>query len=171
MQMVKKILIALLAVFFSIAIFAPKRELYYLLEDRLMQYDIIISNEKIHDGFFTLWLEHPQIYFKGIKIAQIKRVDLMTLFLYSRVLADGLTVDESMQKWLPKEIGTLLASYQAFDFRHIALEAQGEFGKAQGYVALHERKIHIDFTEERSIENLKLFLKKGEQGWYYETSY
>ena len=66
MQVVAKGLLFLLVILLSLAIFAPKRELYYLLEEQLMQKDIIISNEEVHSGLLTLKLRHPELYIKGI---------------------------------------------------------------------------------------------------------
>jgi len=171
MQVVKKVLLGLLVILFSLAIFAPKRELYYLLEERLMQQDIIISNEEIDDGLFTLTLRHPELYFKGIKVANINEVKLFSLLFYTTVIIKEIKTDASLQKWIPGEIDNFTAGYLLWKPGNIALGAMGSFGRAEGVVSLNKRVIHIDLVGEKSIKRLKPLLKKGKKGWYYENSF
>ena len=171
MQVVKKAMLGLLVILLSLAIFAPKRELFYLLEERLMQQDIIINNEEIDAGLFTLTLRHPELYFKGIKVADINEVRLLSLLFYSTVTVKEIKPDASLKKWVPGEIDKLTVGYQLWNPGNIMLSALGTFGRAEGYVSLNNRIIHIDLVEEKSIEALKPLLKKGEKGWYYETAF
>ena len=171
MQMVKKTVLALLVILLSLMIFAPKRELYYLFEGRLMQQDIIINNEEIRDGLFTLTLRHPELYAKGIKIAEIKEITLFSLLFYTSVTAKEIKTDASLHRWVPGEIEQISADYQLFNPKNITLNILGSFGRAEGYVSLDQALLHIDLVEEQSIEALKTLLKKGEKGWYYEASF
>ncbi|MEA3456255.1 MAG: hypothetical protein U9R26_07080 [Campylobacterota bacterium] len=171
MQVVKKVVLGLLVILFSLAIFAPKRELFYLLEERLMQQDIIISNEEIDTGLFTLTLRHPELYFKGIKVADINEIRLFSLLFYTTAIVKGIKADASLQKWVPGEIDNLTAGFQLGNPGNIALGALGSFGRAEGYVSLNKRVVHIDLIEEKSIKALKPLLKKGEKGWYYEAAF
>ena len=171
MQVVKKAALGLLVILLSLAIFAPKRELFYLLEERLMQQDIIISNEEIEAGPFTLTLNHPELYFKGIKVADIGEVRLFSLLFYTAVTVKEIKTDASLQKWIPGEVDNLTVAYQLWNPGNITLDALGSFGRAEGVVSLRKRVIHIDLVEEKSIETLKPLLKKGEEGWYYESSF
>jgi len=171
MQVVKKAALGLLVILFSLAIFAPKRELYYLLEERLMQQDIIISNEEIDTGLFTLTLRHPELYFKGIRVADINEIRLFSLLFYSTVTVKEIKIDASLQKMLPGEIDKLTAGYRLWIPDIIVLDVLGSFGRADGVVSLNKRVVHIDLVEEKSIKTLKPLLKKGEKGWYYETAF
>jgi len=171
MQVVKKAALGLLVILLSLAIFAPKRELFYLLEERLMQQDIIINNEEIETGLFTLTLRHPELYFKGIKVADISEVKLLSLLFYTTVTVREIKPDASLQKWVSGEIDNLTAGNLLWKPGNIALGAMGSFGRAKGVVSLNKRVIHIDLVEEKSIEALKPLLKKGEEGWYYESSF
>ena len=171
MQVVIKATLGLLVILLSLAIFAPKRELFYLLEERLMQQDIIISNEEIDDGLFTFTLRHPELYFKGIKVADINEVRLFSLLFYTSVIVKKIKPDASLHKWVPGEIDNLTAGYLFWKPGNIALGAVGSFGRAEGVVSINKKMIHIDLTEEKSIKALKPLLKKGEKGWYYESSF
>ncbi len=171
MQMVKKAILFFIVILFSLAVFAPKRELYYLLEKQLMQLDIIIDNEKIESGLFTLKLKHPEFYIKGIKMAEIEEISLFTLFFYSSITAKGIETDASLRKWIPVEIAVVSAHYQLFTPESIIVNAIGSFGAAKGYLLPAENLLHLDLTEEEPIKELKPMLKKGEKGWYYEASF
>ncbi len=169
--MVKKILISLIVIIFSLAIFAPKRELYYLLEEQLMREDIIIHNEAIEGGLFTLTLKHPELYFKGIKVAKIQEVKLFSLLFYTSIMAKEIKVDSSLSKFMPTQIDKVSALFQLWEPKKVMINVLGDFGYAQGYLSLDESKMHLDLIEEKSIKPLKPMLQKGEKGWYYETSF
>ena len=171
MQVVKKAALFLLVILFSLAIFAPKRELYYPLEEKLLQHGIIIDNEEVDSGLFTLKLHHPEIYIKGIKVAEISEISLLTLLVYTSIKAEEIKVDSSLRRLLPGEIGVATARYQILDPKRVTLKVSGTFGRAEGYLSLDSRVLHLDLLEEKSIGELKAMLKKGDKGWYYETSF
>ena len=171
MQVVKKALLFFVVILFSLAIFAPKRELYYLLEEYLMRQDIIIDNEKVESGLFALKLHHPVLYVKGIKVADIEEVSLFTLLFYTTISAREIKTDTSFRRWIPEQIETVSLRYQILNPLNITLSARGSFGTAKGYLSIDKRILHLDLTEEKSIDVLKPLLKKGEKGWYYETSF
>jgi len=53
----------------------------------------------------------------------------------------------------------------------IAVKARGSFGKISGAIRLWEKKIHLDVSNPEKLGMLRGEMKKGEQGWYYETSF
>ena len=171
MQMVKKIVLFAAVILLSIMIFAPKRELYYLLENRLAGQDIIIDNENIESGLLSLGLEHPVLYVKGIKVAEIEKVNLFTLLIYSRLSASTIKVDASLRRWIPGVIERVNIDYQLLSPNRLTLEIEGPFGRATGYLLLKKHLLHLDLTEEKELGAMKNLLKKGEKGWYYETSF
>jgi len=171
MQVVKKIPLYFLVILFSLAVFAPKRELYYLLEAYLMRQDIIIDNEEIRSGLFSLELRHPVLYVKGIRVADIEEVSLISLLFYTAATARGIKTDASFRRWVPEKIETVSLHYQVLNPVNIILKAKGSFGAVEGYISIRKRVLHLDLTEEKSIGILKSLLKKGEKGWYYETTF
>ncbi len=56
--------------------FLPKQNLYYILEQELNKYNIVISNEKIIPQLVGLRLENGLIYVKGINIAKLDNVNI-----------------------------------------------------------------------------------------------
>jgi len=57
MQMVKKILLVVAIVWFTVLAFMPKLELYYTAEEALAKQDIVLNEEKISESLFGLNLE------------------------------------------------------------------------------------------------------------------
>ncbi|HHB94453.1 MAG TPA: hypothetical protein ENK88_04840, partial [Campylobacterales bacterium] len=85
MQMVKKIIGGFFLLLIFLVIFAPKQQIYYLLEKELAKNDIVISNEKFSDNLLGLSISDADIYVKGIKMAHIKSVDLDIFLLYNKL--------------------------------------------------------------------------------------
>jgi hypothetical protein len=168
--MVKKVIIVFVVTILSLAIFAPKRELYYMLEDRLKKNGIIIHNEEIEDGFISLTLNHPTIYFKGILVADIDKIKLWTVFFYSRIALGNITVNSSFSKFVPSPINKVQIAYSLANPKNLSLLITGDFENLNGNLSINDKKLHIDVTDKKLIQQFKSQLKKGENGWYYETS-
>ncbi len=171
MQVVKKGLLIIVVLLLSLAIFAPKRELYYMLEAQLMKNDIIIHNEEIVGGLFTLKLNHPQLYVKGIRVAEVEQIELWSLLFYSRLSINAISVDESIKNLVPTQIDNISISHKLFDPLTLFVDGRGEFGTANGKVMLDNRSVRVNMGDEKLIGKLKPLLKKGDEGWYYETAF
>jgi len=171
MQMVKKVLISIVVIIFSLIIFTPKRELYYALEEQLLDNDIIISNEKIESGLFTMRITSLKLYMKGIKIADIDRVDIFYLLFYNTISISGIEGDSSLYKIMPTKINSIDAKYSISDPMKVSIDVNGTFGYAEGVVSLSDNKMRLDIVEERSINALRPILSRGDKGWYYEISF
>jgi len=168
--MVKKAILVFMVVILSLAIFAPKRELYYMLEDRLMQSGIIIDDEQIEDGLISLTINHPKIYVKGILIANVAKIRLWTIFFYSRLAVGNIDIDKSLQKFVPSPIKKVQVAYYLANPTNLSILVTGDFENINGQLSLKDRVVHIDITDKKLINRFKSQLKKGENGWYYETS-
>ena len=171
MQMVKNIFIALCIIWFALLVFMPKRELYYQLEKELAKQEIIISGEKIEEGWFSLTLKEPSVYLKGIKIATIEEIDIFTLLFYTKVELKTLLLDKSLKAIAPQQTEYIVLSHSLLSPLQVLIGAQGQFGTVNGHADLKERKVTIDFTEAKEIGMIKSLLKKDEKGWHYERSF
>jgi len=168
--MVKKIIVVLVVALLSLAIFAPKRELYYMLEDKLAKEGIIIHDEEIEDGLISLTLNHPKIYYKGLLVADIAKVRLWTIFFYSRVAIGHIKIDTSLDKFVPSPITKIQVAHSITNPLNLSLLVIGNFKDVTGELSLVNNLIHIDITDEKLVNKFKSKLKKGDKGWYYETS-
>ena len=171
MQMVKKFLIVSLLIWFFILFFMPKEELYYKLEQRLEERGIKINEKKIESGIFSLVIYDATIYVQGIQLASIEKIDFFTLLLYTSLNLEGLIVDETMRAKLPTHIADATINYMVWNPLNIVTDAQGSFGGLQGFANLQERTVHLDFNDSVGVNAFQSNLTKGENGWYYETSF
>ncbi|HIP28386.1 MAG TPA: hypothetical protein EYG82_04350 [Sulfurovum sp.] len=171
MQMVKKSLIVLFVLWFTILFFMPKRALYYKLEAVLLQNDIKINEKNIEEGLFSLTLHDSKVYVKGIQLATVEKIDFFTLFFYTNVEVEKLILDESLKNVAPTQIDEVEVTHAIWNPLNLSLDAQGSFGGIEGQVSLVDRHMRVDFNETKNIEMLKANLKQDEKGWFYETSF
>ena len=172
MQMVKRIVGGFFLFILLMWLFAPKQELYYLLEQKLKEKDIIISNETVVDTWFGVNIQNADIYVKGIKMANVADLKLNVFFFYDTLEVENINIDEALQAMAPKSIDELKVKYSVIDPLHVTIDGLGSFGTASGAVSLKEKQIHIDFPVAKDIQTIKKFLKKDKTGgWYYETNY
>ena len=171
MQMVKKSIGILFAVWFTLLLFMPKEEMYYTVEKALAAQDITLNEKSIEEGIFSLSLKDVTVYVKGIALANIEEVNFFTLLFYNTLEVDNLVVDEVLHTKVPSKTKEAVFTYQIFSPLTVSLDANGSFGHAQGVIALDEKKVHIDFLKAKEIGMIQPFLKKGEKGWFYEKSF
>ena len=172
MQMVKRIVGGFFLALLLLWLFAPKQELYYLLEKSLKEKNIIISNETIKDTWIGLKVENADIYSNGIKVANGVNFNFMFLFLFAKLDIDNVNVNEAFHTMAPKKIDALTATYSIINPLNITMNGEGSFGTLEGNIALKNRKVEILFPNPKDLKTIKKFLKKdATKGWYYETNY
>ena len=171
MQMVKKIATLIVVLWLAVIVMMPKQEIYYLLEQELEKNDIKISSEKISEGWFTLRIQEPSIYVKGIKVATVKEIELFTLLFYTRGSLEGLLLDRSLERFAPREIDQAVVTHSVVNPLNMMIDARGLFGEAEGRVNVMERQIRMKFSQRKNLGMLSSKLKKDGEGWLYETSF
>ena len=172
MQMVKRIVGGFFLFIVLLWLFAPKQELYYLLEKSLKKSHIIISNETVKDTWIGLKIDHADIYVEGAKVATNQELNFMFLFLYAKVSLSNLIIDESLHTVAPKNMESLTATYSILNPLKVLLKGKGSVGELEGTIALKERKIEILFPKAKDLTTIKKFLRKdAKKGWYYEKTY
>jgi len=172
MQMVKRIVGGFFLFILLMWLFAPKQELYYLLEQKLKEKDIVFSNETVTDTWFGLNIKNADIYVKGVKMANTADLQQNVFFFYNTLKIENININESLHAMAPKAIDELNIKYSVLNPLQISMDGLGSFGTAMGTVALKEKQVHIDFPVAKDIQTFKKFLKKDETGgWYYETNY
>lgn len=172
MQMVKRIIGGFFLFILLMWLFAPKQELYYLLEKSLKKSDIIISNEHVQDTWYGLSITNADIYLKGVNVAKAGDLQLNVFFLYNTLTVEGIQMDSSLHNVAPKTIELLKATYSVLNPIHVELGSLGSFGTMQGAINLVEKKVQLHFPVAKEITAFQKFLKKNKQGeWSYETNY
>ena len=172
MQMVKRIVGGFFLSLILLWLFAPKHELYYFLEKKLKEKNIIISNETITDTWYGIKLTDADIYANGVKMAKVAELNFNFFFLYNTLTVKEIKIDKAFQTMAPKEVHDLNAKYSIINPLKITLTGDGSFGTLDGAVTLHKKKVEILFPVAKELKSVKKFLKHDKtKGWYYETNY
>ena len=171
MQMVRNILIGIVVFWFAILLFMPKQEIYYTIEKSLFKEGVELDETHLDEGMFTLKARGVTLYVQGIEVAKIEKIRFFTLLFYTSVRIDGIKVNDSFSAFVPEEISHTVLMHSLLSPLKVFLTSSGDFGLAEGEIALKERKIHIEFTDVKKLGKLRSQLTKGEKGWYYETSF
>jgi hypothetical protein len=166
--MVKKIIAVLLLLPIFLLLFAPKEELYYLLESELEKNDIVISNEKFSNTLFGLTITDADIYIKGINMAKIKSLNLNLFLLYNNLTIESIETDRGIHNIVPKSIDSITATFSILKPYKIAVESIGSFGSTVGGYYINQNKLFFRLKEKKNISSFKKFLKKDIEGLYYE---
>jgi hypothetical protein len=166
--MVKKIVGGFFLLLLFLVLFSPKQEIYYLLEERLEKDDIVISNEKFSDTLFGLTISDADIFVKGINMAKVKSLNLNIFFLYNRLSIESIETDRGIHDFAPKSIDKLTATVSILKPYKVAVDAVGSFGSAKGGYYIMKNKIFFRPYNTKDITKFKKFLKKDEEGFYYE---
>lgn len=166
-----------LMVLFMVIIFImlPKKNLYYYGEKLLEPQEIIISDESFHD--YGLWasIQDGTAYVKGIPVAQISYVTLVPAFLYNSVKVSNVTVAQSMQQFLPRNIETLSIKGTVLYPTTWWINGQGDFGSLKGTLNLKKRTISLMIIPSenfaKSYPALAKNLTQKEDYYIYESTY
>jgi hypothetical protein len=170
--MVKRIVGGFFLTLILLWLFAPKQELYYLLEKSLKKRNIVISNEVFQDKWYGLKITNANIYVSGVKMAEMADLDFNFFLLYNTLTIHSVAIDSSFTNIAPKNIDKLLAKYSIIKPLKIELDGEGSFGVLKGEVDLLNSKVEVLFPVPKDLKSVKKFLKKDpKKGWYYETNY
>ena len=172
MQMVKRIIGGFFLLLLLLWLFAPKVELYYLLEKNLKKEGIIISNESLQDTWFGLSIKNADIYVKGANMVHINELKLNIFFFYNTLHIKTLTTDAIVHNVAPKEIEDVSITYSILKPLKATLKGIGSFGTVEGQVELIKKHVTVLFPVAKDIRAFKKFLTKDAKGvWKYETNY
>ena len=171
MRLVKNILLFIVALYIGAVIFMPKSELFYFAQKQLKPKGIVVGNEEIISKIGTFELLHPVVYFQGVDIARATDVKVTPLLFLNKLEASDVELLNVAKKFLNVNISSLKANQSILKPFMVKIDATGNFGVAHGYANLKTRVVHLDIVEPKDLNSIKRYLKKGEKGWYYESSF
>ena len=170
MQVVKNSLIILLILPILIVFFMPKKELYYLLEQKLKAENIVISGEVLVEGPLSLTVEHPVFFLGGAPVASAKKITLWSILFYSKASTEALLLAEGLAEEV--SVAELKASHSLLSPWKVSLSGKGSLGEMKGELMLKERQIHLSLSKGGENKALSKYLKKDKKGgWQYESKF
>ena len=169
--MVKKILLFLVVLPWLLWAFAPKKELYYLLEQRLARQDIVLSGEALSETPVGLSIDHATLYTKGVRIAAIEHISLWSLLLYTHGSVEQVRLDASLARMLPPSVRKATATHSVLAPTTIALRIDDPKLAATGTIDLRTRTLRLVFAKAPAAEMLTRKMKQTKKGWVYEQRF
>lgn len=165
------------SVFFIVALiyFTPKVSLYYFLETKLNQLEIVIGLEEALDNGFTLGVKHQSVYYKSIQSATIKEAHLKIFMLYNALNFKDITLSSVAKSFFPLHIENATIQYTLFNPLYIQAVIDGEFGKANARYSILKKTLHIELLPSdlmlKSYMNTLKNMQKNKEGEYsYDTA-
>jgi len=176
--MVKKLFkfVALLLFFiFALILFAPKENIYYLLEQNLKKFDIIISHEKLENRKLYLNIQNLDVSVKGIETLTIKEANIVILALYNSIELENIMLSSLAKNYLPVKIDKVDIYYTILNPLKIYAVGHGKFGDARVAIDVLKRKAVLVLRPSKIMRmryrNSLKELKKSKNGEYlYEKS-
>ncbi len=169
--MVKKILIVLLLLPFLLLVFAPKKELFYLLQKQLASQGVKISGGEISENPIGLNIEHPSIYFKGVKIADIDHISLWTLLAYTHGSIGKIVFDPALKSFVPPKMENISFDHIVTKPMQISVSVNDKEYIGNGAIDLKGKAVRFHFGKIPSKSPLASRLKSNKGGWDYEQRF
>lgn len=160
---------------FALILFVPKESFYYLLEQNLKKFDVIISNEKLEDKTISLDIKNLDISAKGIESLKIKEANIVILGLYNAVELQKIQLSSLVENYLPAKIDSIDISYTILHPLVLQADGHGEFGDARVSVNLLDRNATLILKPSKVMfsryrNSLRKFKKSKNGEYIYEKS-
>ena len=174
--MVKSLQIVGLSLFllFSTLFFIPKTNFYYLVEKELKKQNVVLSDESIVEGGFSLNIKDADIYFESIKSANIKELDISTLLFYNSINVKDIKLSGIAQSFVPIDIKSIDVTYTILNPLEVTIVANGVFGDAKANFDIVDKKLHLTLQpsklmQQRYKKTLKYLVKNKNGVYSYDT--
>jgi len=157
---------------YLVIFFAPKKELFFVVEKTIKPFGVAINNEKVEDFGLLIKLKKADIVVKDIKIAHIKTISLLPLIFYNSLNIEPFSLSEDLNDFVPKNIQNISLTYSILHPKKLFVKAKGDFGKANGDIDIVQRKVKILFNFSGAVmqkyKKLLRNFKKTKEGYVYE---
>jgi len=162
--MVKKTAIFFAYTFFfllALMYFTPKSSVYFFLEEKLKQADVVISSEQLEDKGLTLGIANADLSFKSISSAKIDKATITFFAVYNSLNLNGVTLSSAANAYVPLDIENAKIVYSIFNPLNVKINAVGEFGELTGEFNVVDNALHLKVNPSKEmIKNYQSSLKK-----------
>ncbi len=171
-----RLLLYIAAFLAALMLFAPKANLYYLLEEQLRPLGVVIGGETLRDTGFGLEIDGGTLYAKQIESASAERVSVGLFGAYNRVTVKNLQLAKAFEKFWPARIERADAVLALWDPLHLTIDAEGDFGTLRAVIALDERSVDARIVPSQLMlkrygATLRQMQKDDTGGYRYESRF
>ena len=146
---------------FALMAFIPKQSVYYLAEENLKKFDVVISKESLVQSLFSLEVDNLDISAKGIESAYVNSVTMTFLGLYNSVTLKEIKLSSLVEAYLPSKIKLVNIDYSLLHPLTVKAGSIGEFGVLNAEFDLVELKLNA------TLKPSKLMLQKYRSSLHY----
>jgi len=176
MKKLATILMYCLVILVVVVVLSPKRYLYNFVQHVIVQENIILSHELTKDQLISLEVSHADIYVKDILIGALNKMTVYPFMIFNQVTCEGFASSKEIEGLFSTSIDKVSLFHWIGQPYQIAIKAQGDFGLADGFIHVRDRKIYLKIVPSEKfiaqINKLDNSIKKSEGGFYtYEYSY
>ncbi|MEA1983379.1 MAG: hypothetical protein U9N39_07535 [Campylobacterota bacterium] len=171
--MVKKLLKFLaftLFFIFALVAFTPKESFYFLLEQNLKKFDVVISNERVEDNLLSLNIQNMEITTKGVDSALVSEADITLLLFYNSLKFSDVKLSSLVDAYAPSRVESLDVSYTLFNPLVLNAYGVGKFGEVEVAFNILDRELNVllkpSKVMHKKYKKTMKMMKKDENGEY-----
>lgn len=155
--------------------FMPKVNTYYLLEQELKKYDVVVNSEQAKDTGFALNIKDSSIFVKSTQSANVEDIKIRVFVLYNKIKIKNIKFSKTMKSFIPLHVDRISIKHSILNPLIVNIDGVGKLGEFEGKFHLLDRNLYISLKPSKIMlqkykSTLKKF-KKSENGSYiYEKN-
>ena len=168
----KKILLFILMFLIGVVLFMPKINLYYTLEDFAQKEHIQIKEKSITDRWIDLDIKDATLFYDGIASVDIAELTISPWIVYNTIKAKDVRPTKEIKRMLDVKASEVVMRYSLLDYKHIMIEASGDFGALHGTIDVVAQKVRLLLEPSAKFKHhdiVRQYFKKEEEGLVYES--
>ncbi len=168
----KKFLLVLLFFYLGFVLFMPKINLYYTLENFAKKEHVEIKEGVLKDRWWDLKIDEAKVYYDGISSFVAAHATIVPWIVYNRVHLSDVRPSKELERILRVHAKSVILTHSLLDYKHLLIEAEGDFGLLHGTLDLMARQVKLILEPSEKFKNhsmVRQYFKKGEEGLVYES--
>lgn len=142
MKILKKFGWLLLFIYLIIA-FLPKENLFYLAEQKIKPYNIVLNNESLKDRFFLFEINNGTLFYDGLHVGDVESIDMFLGLFYNQISLKNANFSDSLKQFVPKEITDFTIKSTIFYPIYFWIDGKGDFGEISGSANLYKKSVRL----------------------------
>lgn len=164
-----------LSVFLSFfMVFFPVKNLYFLMENKLNEKNIIINEESLKENLYSFKIEKSSLYLNKDMKASINKSELKYFLFYNQLNLRDIRIDKSFWYLYPMHVDFIKCDFSILDPLNIHISSSGEFGELKGKVNLLKQEMSFSLKPSNGMKNssrmllVKIKEDKGVYSYVYK---
>lgn len=174
MKILKKLGWILLFIYLIIAFF-PKENLFYLAEDKLKNYNIVLNHERLKDRLILFKIEQSSVYYDGLHVGDVRTLDTFIGLFYNQISLKNANFSENLRQFVPNKIDNLTIKSTILYPIKLWINGNGDFGEISGFFDLYKKKLKLILKPNKNVltkySSIVKEFKKINNEYVYEKNF